>query len=113
MAISFGVSLAIVGLCMTALRGSLVANVIVSPGFLLSFRLIPKSVLPNHCSDAPPLECDASPAWPAWMFFSIVSGVLIDGFLFTWPLLFLLKVLTSMFSKQRTTVQRHDTLEVR
>jgi hypothetical protein len=97
MAMSFGISLVILGLCLAASRVSLFANVVITPGLILSSHLIPKSAWPSHCSDSPPIECTGGS--PAWMYSYLVCGILIDGVLFTWPVLFLSRVLTRIFSK--------------
>jgi hypothetical protein len=92
-----GISLAIACLLMTMLRASLLAGILVGPGLLLSEHLIPRSAQPSQCSDAPPIECIGGS--PAWMYFHLVFGVLIDGVLFTWPVLLVLRVFGRKNSK--------------
>src|ERR1700733_10537053 len=72
-AISFGISLAIVGLAIAATKISLFAGILVAPGLILSSHLIPKSAWPGPCSDFPPIECIGGS--PAWMYFYLVCGI--------------------------------------
>jgi hypothetical protein len=95
-ALSFGISLAIVGLLMVAIRASLLASVLVSPGLVLSSHLIPKGALPTLVSDFPPTFTGGS---LPWMYFYVVSGIFIDGLLYTWPVLFLSRVGARIISR--------------
>ena len=90
-AMSFGISLAVVGLLMAATRDSLLASVLVAPGLRLSAHLVPESAWVTIFSD----PTKNSP----WMYFYVVFGVLVDGLLFTWPVLFVLRFLARRFSK--------------
>ena len=86
-AMSFGISLAVVGLLMAAIRVSLLANALIWPGMRLAVYLVPASVWVDPAKHS------------LWGYFYVVCGVLIDGLLFTWPVLFAWRFLARRFSK--------------
>src|ERR1700730_2648184 len=95
-AISFSISLAIVGLLFVAARAWVPFDVLVWPGLKLSFFLIPTTAWPTLISDSPP---ESSGGSQSWMSFYLVCGILIDGLVYTWPVLLLIRVGNRIFSK--------------
>jgi len=95
-AISFSISLAIVGLLFFAVRAWLFAGVLVWPGLKLSSFLIPRSAWPTLISDFPP---EFSGGSQSWMSIYLFCGILINGLVYTWPVLLLIRVGNRIFSK--------------
>jgi hypothetical protein len=91
LAMSFGISLALVLLLCVAARASLLANVFIFPGLKLSSYLVPESAWAKTISDL----VNPSP----WLWFYAVFGLLIDALLLTWPVLFALRFVGRRLSK--------------
>jgi hypothetical protein len=90
-ALSFVISLAVVCLLIVGAKASLFVEVLLWPGLKLSSYLVPKNAWASAFSDL----SRPSP----WLYFYVVFGVLIDGLMFTWPVLLGLRIFNRRFSK--------------
>ncbi len=104
-AISFGISLAVDGLCMAATRFWLWPLIFVGPGFALSWHLVPQTELRRL---APYMTGELTGGPQSWMYFVVVCGTLIDAALLTLPVLLVWRVLAWMFSIPPTSPHRAE-----